>query len=272
MIWESDVWQVLDRKELADIVRRVPGVLFTTVSGAHLYGFASADSDVDLRGVFLLPVEDLIGLHEPRETLTSTEIVSGIELDMVFHDLRKFARLMIRHNGYVLEQLYSPLVVSDSDEFEELKGIGFGCLTRRLYRHYQGFARGRRKLLDEPGASVKHLLYAYRVYMTGIRALRGGGIETNLGVLNEDFTLSQIDELIDRKRRGAERQLLERDELMVHSLELDKLENMLQFAFDESKLPEEPTTMKELNDFVIRARLRSFLHPAVKAECLETPL
>jgi predicted nucleotidyltransferase len=69
MIWEDDVWQILDRKQLADIVRRVSGVLFTTVSGAHLYGFASADSDVDLRGVFLLPVENLIGLHEPKRPL-----------------------------------------------------------------------------------------------------------------------------------------------------------------------------------------------------------
>ncbi len=177
--------------------------------------------------------------------------------------------MMTRHNGYVLEQLYSPLVVSNSDEFEELKGIGLGCLTRRIYRHYQGFARGRRKLLDEPGASVKHLLYAYRVYMTGIRVLRGGGIETNLGVLNEDFALGQIDGLIDRKRRGTERQLLKNDELLVHNRELDELENILQSAFDESKLPDEPTTMKELNDFIIRARLRSFHHSAARAEYFE---
>ena len=36
-------------------------LLFATVSGAHLYGFPSADSDYDLRGVHVLPVEELIG-------------------------------------------------------------------------------------------------------------------------------------------------------------------------------------------------------------------
>ncbi|CAM5712287.1 nucleotidyltransferase domain-containing protein [Streptomyces violaceorubidus] len=35
----------------------------------------------------------------------------GVEMDLVTHDLRKFVRLMLRRNGYVLEQLLSPLVV-----------------------------------------------------------------------------------------------------------------------------------------------------------------
>ena len=35
----------------------------------------------------------------------------GVEMDLVTHDLRKFVRLMLKRNGYVLEQLLSPLVV-----------------------------------------------------------------------------------------------------------------------------------------------------------------
>jgi predicted nucleotidyltransferase len=37
-------------------------LIFATVSGAHLYGFASPDSDWDLRGVHLLPADDVLGL------------------------------------------------------------------------------------------------------------------------------------------------------------------------------------------------------------------
>ncbi len=44
-------------------------LLFVTISGAHLYGFASAGSDYDLRGVHVLPVEEVIGLRPPRETI-----------------------------------------------------------------------------------------------------------------------------------------------------------------------------------------------------------
>jgi predicted nucleotidyltransferase len=43
--------------------------LFVTVSGAHLYGFPSADSDVDLRGCHLLPLRDVVGIDVPRLTL-----------------------------------------------------------------------------------------------------------------------------------------------------------------------------------------------------------
>ena len=37
-------------------------LLFATISGAHLYGFPSPDSDYDLRGVHLLPLKQVVGL------------------------------------------------------------------------------------------------------------------------------------------------------------------------------------------------------------------
>jgi predicted nucleotidyltransferase len=44
-------------------------LLFATISGAHLYGFPSADSDYDLRGVHLLPLKDVVGLAPAEETV-----------------------------------------------------------------------------------------------------------------------------------------------------------------------------------------------------------
>ena len=49
-------------------------LVFATVSGAHLYGFPSADSDYDLRGVHVLPLRDVIGLDAGRETVQVEEI------------------------------------------------------------------------------------------------------------------------------------------------------------------------------------------------------
>ena len=43
-------------------------LVFATVSGAHLYGFASVDSDVDLRGVHVLPLTEVVGLRTGPET------------------------------------------------------------------------------------------------------------------------------------------------------------------------------------------------------------
>src|SRR5215831_1905680 len=97
---------------LENIVRAQPfPLLFVTISGAHLYGFPSPDSDYDLRGVHVLPVEKVIGLTPPRETIEIARREDGLDLDLVTHDVRKFMSLMLKKNGYVLEQLHSPLVL-----------------------------------------------------------------------------------------------------------------------------------------------------------------
>ncbi len=248
------VWTQLDRSQLEAIARRGPEPVFATVSGAHLYGFASPDSDVDLRGAFLLPASGLLGLFPPSETVTVEDQLT-IELDWVAHDVRKFARMMVSHNGYVLEQLYSPLVVLATPAFEELRELGKGCLTRPTVRHYQGFARGRRKRLAEAAPTVKHLLYAYRVLLTGIHLMRAAEIIANITVLNELFRLPEITELTARKREGAEKMPLLPDELKIHDQHLNRLDAELEQAFIDSQLPNEATTVAALNDLVVRLRL-----------------
>src|SRR6476469_1010088 len=86
-------------------------LLFVTVSGAHLYGFPSPDSDFDLRGVHVLPVEEVVGLRVGPETIEQSGRRDDLDLDLVTHDVKKFFDLLLKKNGYVLEQVYSPLVV-----------------------------------------------------------------------------------------------------------------------------------------------------------------
>jgi predicted nucleotidyltransferase len=250
---QAEVWRMLDGARLREVVAGGPRALFATISGAHLYGFASPDSDVDVRGAFVRPARDLLGLRRPPETTSRTLDVEGVEVDWVAHDIGKFARMMTQHNGYVLEQLYSPLVLVDSGRLEELRAIGKGCITRRLLRHYRGFAHGRRKLLEQPGATVKHLLYAYRVYLSGIHVLETGEIVAHLPSLSQ--RLAPISELIARKRQGAEKQALDPGEAAEHRARLDTLEKELLRAAEASSLPEEPTTLDALDAFVIDARL-----------------
>jgi uncharacterized protein len=72
-------------------------LLFATVSGAHLYGFASSDSDWDLRGVHVLPAQEVVGLLPLQETIEIAQN-TDIELDLVTHDIRKFFTLLLRPN------------------------------------------------------------------------------------------------------------------------------------------------------------------------------
>lgn len=245
----------LDFDLLQALVKSGPHPLFATVSGAHLYGFPSPDSDVDLRGAFLLPVPALMRLREPEETITISQVLGGKEVDWVAHDLRKFARLMNGRNGYVLEQLYSPLVVYGGSWLQELQTIGRGCITRHLYHHYRGFTHNQLKLLAGPIPTVKQLLYAYRVLFSGIHVLRTGEIEANLRILTQHYPMPGIAELIERKSSGTEDGTLDPGELAAHLALLSRLESDLTSAFEESALPDALSTLAALDDFIVRARL-----------------
>src|SRR6266852_5614501 len=104
-------------------------LLLMTLSGAHLYGFPSADSDYDLRGVHILPIQEVVGLYEGRETIETTTMQDSLEIDLVTYDVKKFLMLLLKKNGSVLEQIYSPLVIHTTPEHEELKLIARKCIT-----------------------------------------------------------------------------------------------------------------------------------------------
>ena len=122
--------------------KNIPGLLFVTVRGAHLYGSPSPDSDVDLRGSFAAPLADVLGLDAPRETLETEGVVGGVEVELVGHEIAKYLRLLVKPNGYVLEQIVSPLVVRTLPVHEELAALARAGLSKKLYHYYAGFARG----------------------------------------------------------------------------------------------------------------------------------
>jgi len=62
-----------------------------------------------LRGAHILPVEEPVGLLPKRETIEMDGTRGRVELDLVTHDVLKFFSMLLKRNGYVLEQLYSPL-------------------------------------------------------------------------------------------------------------------------------------------------------------------
>ncbi|MBI2929735.1 MAG: nucleotidyltransferase domain-containing protein [Verrucomicrobia bacterium] len=277
-------------------------LLFATISGAHLYGFPSPDSDFDLRGAHVLPLEKVVGLDVREETIEGKQTrlpphpgplpIGGgeggaVEMDFVSHDVRKFFGLLLKKNGYVLEQLFSPLIVHTTPEHAELKVIcrarlnprssrgnearswpgkgqslltsaATGVITKHHAHHYFGFAETQWKLFDkERPRRVKPLLYVYRVLLTGIHLMRTGEVEANLVTLNEKFRLPYISELIERKIKGENTTLLEAD-FALHESEYRRLRGELQTAHDASQLPELPSeeTRAALNDLLVRIRLQ----------------
>lgn len=233
-------------------------LVFATISGAHLYGFPSPDSDFDLRGAHVLPLAKVVGLDVTDETVQDERFIEGLEMDIVSHDVKKFFGLMLKKNGYVLEQLHSPLIVHTTPEHDELKSIAKGCVTRHHAHHYFGFAETQWGLfLKESPRRVKPLLYVYRVLLTGIWLMRTGEIEANLLTLNAAFRLPFIDELVQRKLAGPEQLTLDDADIALHTSEYERLRAMLQEAHEASTLPELPSdvTRAALNDLLVRIRL-----------------
>jgi uncharacterized protein len=228
-------------------------VLFITVSGAHLYGFPSDDSDWDLRGVHVVPTALLTGLDRIEETV---KIEQG-ETDLVTHEARKFFRLLLRDNGYVLEQLYSPLVLATSPEHEELKRIARGCITRACVRHYLGFATNQWLLFEKKSPRrVKPLLYVFRVLLSGIHLMRTGTVNANLPQCNGEIGLPYVDELIARKRAGGEHGVLSVPDLAFYESEYSRLRARLVEESERSSLPDAPTARPALSDLLHRIRTR----------------
>jgi predicted nucleotidyltransferase len=231
-------------------------LLFVTISGAHLYGFASPDSDFDLRGTHVLPVRDVVGLYPGRETIESSGVREGLEIDLVTHDVKKFFGLMLKKNGYVLEQLFSPLVLRTTPEHAELKEIGKRCVTRYHAYHYLGFAETQWKLFEkERPRRVKPLLYVYRVLLTGIHLMHSGEIEANLVRLNGDARLAHVNDLIAQKTADREQSTLNDDAFAFHASEYTRLRGALEAAHQESTLPENTDAGRDLDALLVRLRL-----------------
>jgi predicted nucleotidyltransferase len=235
-------------------------LLFATISGAHLYGFPSPDSDFDLRGAHVLPLEKILGLEVRDETVEDSRVIEGLEMDIVSHDVKKFFSLLLKKNGYVLEQLYSPLIVHSTPAHAELKEIAQGCITRHHSHHYFGFSETQWNLFaKESPRRIKPLLYVYRVLLTGIWLMRTGVVEANLVTLNDTFRLPYLPDLIARKLAGPEQSIIDDADLAFHHREYDRLRTALQAAHDASTLQETPleTARALLNDLLVRVRMSS---------------
>lgn len=233
-------------------------LLFVTVSGAHLYGFDSPDSDYDLRGAHCMPASAVVGMSPPRETYEVMDLDGEVEMDLVTHDARKFFLMMLKKNGYVLEQIFSPIVIRSTPELEELRAIARTCITRYNHHHFSSFAKGQwQDLKSANKPTVKKLLYAYRPVLAGIHLMREHEIESNISTLNERFGLGYINELVLAKRGGTERMEATELDMEFHERELQRLLDQLEEESERSSLPEQPSGRAALDDLLRRLRMRT---------------
>src|SRR5439155_26343119 len=75
--------------------------------------------------------------------------------------IQRLLRDELKRNGYVLEQLYSPLVIHTTPEYEELKDMAFAATQWELFQKDDP-STGKAAALRIPGHSDGHPFDAHR--------------------------------------------------------------------------------------------------------------
>jgi predicted nucleotidyltransferase len=225
-----------------------------TLSGAHAYGFPSPDSDLDLKSVHVEPTERLLGLLRSAATPSRMETLDGVEIDYSSNEIQPVLIGVLQGNGNYIERLLGPLKLHAAPELSTLTPIVTAALSRRIYRHYLGFATSQLSAWEAGGrASAKKLLYVLRTTLTGVHALRTGRVVTDVRALMDDHGFGAARELIAAKQAG-EKASLTPDASERWAGEITRAFALLSDARGASCLPEEPPNAAALNDWLIALR------------------
>lgn len=240
----TDPWRVLTAHQAAvarqflaarDAERRH---LVIYLSGAHAYGFPSPDSDLDLKCVHVAPTRQLVSLEPPGEPRDQLEIIDGVELDYGSNELAPTLRGAIKGNGNFLERLFGELALGgDRDLLAEARAVVRPVLSRRVARHYAGFATSQLHAFDDR-PTAKRALYVLRTAATGRHLLAHGEVVTDVAHLGA-FVPAEIGELIAIKRQ-AERQVLAAEQALTWRARLAAAIAAVDADVAASILPPEP--------------------------------
>jgi hypothetical protein len=185
-------------------------VLLAVESGSRAWGFASKDSDWDVRFLYVRPFEWYLSIDDRRDTL---EYAVEDHLDFSGWDLRKALRLFRKSNPPLLEWLRSPIVyleqTSAACRIRELSACYFN--PRSCIHHYLHMAVGNfREYLRGDLVKVKKYFYVLRPVLACQWIMRTNTMapmefERLLAAQVEDKVLrAAVDGLLARKRDGDE--------------------------------------------------------------------
>lgn len=136
-------------------------ILLAVESGSRAWGFASPDSDYDVRFIYVGSKNDYLRLDERRDVI---ELPINEELDINGWDLQKALRLFYKSNPTLFEWLSSPIVYIDSEFADQLRAVnGKYFSSKKSLYHYISMAQGNyREYLKGEMVRAKKYLYVLR--------------------------------------------------------------------------------------------------------------
>lgn len=185
-------------------------ILFASESGSRGWGFASPDSDYDVRFIYVHKLPWYLQVNPQRDVIEQP--VNKV-FDVNGWELRKALGLLKKGNATVLEWLDSPVVYRADAAFVALmqKAIQTTFQPERSHYHYIHMARGNyREYLRGDAVRLKKYLYVLRPLLAVLWVESGKGIppmpfqQLVDGLITDPDLLTAIDDLLRRKRAAGE--------------------------------------------------------------------
>ncbi|WP_420889279.1 nucleotidyltransferase domain-containing protein [Cupriavidus gilardii] len=199
----------LDHIERAHDVR----VLYACESGSRAWGFASPDSDYDVRFVYVHPIKWYLTVEPQRDVI---EVPIDSELDVSGWELRKALQLLHRSNPTLLEWLQSPVVYrEDAASVLGLRDMAsaFFSPIRGRYHYLSMAAKNFRGYLQGDTVRYKKYLYVLRPLLAVKWIDSGKGMppmrfaDLVAGLITDAELLREINELLALKMAASEAEL-----------------------------------------------------------------
>jgi predicted nucleotidyltransferase len=141
-------------------------ILFAVESGSRAWGFASPDSDYDIRFVYKNKPEYYLSLWEKPDVI---EFMTEDDLDGSGWDLRKAAKLLAKSNAPLIEWLFSPLVYFQNEDFvKQMQDLAVECFSPiATLHHYLGTTKNFMEVCEMEEVKLKSYFYALRTALAG---------------------------------------------------------------------------------------------------------
>jgi predicted nucleotidyltransferase len=141
-------------------------ILFACESGSRAWGFASPDSDYDIRFIYKHKPEYYLSLWEKPDVI---EFMTEDDLDGSGWDLRKAIKLLSKSNAPLIEWLFSPEVYYKNDAFlQEMQLLSRECFSPiATLHHYLGTTKNFMDVCEMEEVKLKSYFYALRTALAG---------------------------------------------------------------------------------------------------------
>jgi len=141
-------------------------ILFAVESGSRAWGFASPDSDYDIRFIYKHKPDYYLSLWEQPDVI---EFMTEDDLDGSGWDLRKAIKLLAKSNAPLVEWLFSPIVYYANDDFvKQMQEIAVKCFSpMAVLHHYLGTTKNFMEVCEMEEVKLKSYFYALRTALAG---------------------------------------------------------------------------------------------------------